>query len=263
MVEQTTVPSSPAPPAPAPAAVPPVAVASTPTPPSPPSSPPTAPTRPDYVPEAFWDAATGVKHKEFGEHYTGLATKLAAEEVRRNALPKAAADVKLELPKEFKLPEGMQWEWKTDAPEFGKFRDIAVKRGLDQDTITELMGIYAETKVGSEAEFRTAQAAEIAKLGANATARITALDTFFTGILGADDAKHVRAGMYSSGIVTALEKLVSKFANQGAASFRQDGREPGGQPGRVSEEAYNAMSQAEKWDYARQFDQKQFNGTAR
>lgn len=231
--------------------------------PSPPPSAPPSQTRPDRLPETYWDKDKGIK-PEFWDHYAENATRLAADEVRRNALPKAAADVKLELPKEFKLPEGMQWEWKTDAPEFGKFRDIAVKRGLDQDTITELMGVYAETRVGSEAEYKSAQAAELAKLGANATARVTALDTFFTGLLGAEDAKHVRAGMYSAGIVTALEKLVSKFASQGAASFSQSGREPAGTPGRVSEEAYAKMTPAERWDYARQFDQKQFtNGPGR
>lgn len=264
MVEATTPSSTPPAPGTLPAAVvPPAAVTSSPTPPSPTSSASTAQTRPDYVPESYWDAATGIKHKEFGEHYTGLATRLAADEVRRNALPKTAADVKVELPKEFKLPEGMKWEFDTSAPEFGKFRDVAVKRGIDQDTVTELMGIFAEREVGSAATTAAAQKAEMDKLGANATARVTALDTFFTGILGAEDARWLRGGMYAAGIVTAMEKLVSKFSNQGHASFRQDGREPQGAPGRVSEEAYAKMSQAEKWDYARQFDQKQFQNGAR
>lgn len=242
----------------------PAAAASTPIQTSQPSSATTAPTRPEYVPEAFWDATTGVKHKEFGEHYSQLATRLAAEDVRRNTLPKAPDEVKLDLPKDFKLPEGMDFKLDSTKPEFNKFREIAVKRGLDADTVSELMGVYAETVVGSEASYKAAQKVELDKLGANATARVTALDTFFTGLLGSDDAKHIRGGMYSAGVVTALEKLASKFANQGAASFRQDGREPGGQPGRVSEAEYNAMSAAQKWDYARGFDQKQFqNGAAR
>lgn len=234
------------------------------TPTSQPSSASTAPTRPEYIPEAFWDATSGIKHKEFGEHYSQLATRLAAEEVRRNTLPKAAEDVKLDLPKDFKLPEGMEFKLDSTKPEFNKFREIAIRRGLDADTVTDLMGVYAETVVGSEASYKAAQKAELDKLGANATTRVTALDTFFTGLLGADEAKHIRAGMYSAGVVTALEKLAAKFANQGAASFRQDGREPGGQPGRVSEAEYNAMTSAQRWDYARGFDQKQFqNGSAR
>lgn len=225
------------------------------------SSQTTAPTRPDYVPEAFWDAATGLKHKEFGEHYSALATRLAADEVRRNALPKTVDAVKLDLPKEFKIPEGLQWQWKTDAPEYAKLRDIVVKRGLDQDTVTDLVGVYAETQVGSEAQFKAAQTAEMNKLGANATARVTALDTFFTGVLGAEDAKHIRTGMYSAGIVTSLEKLVSKFASQGAASFSQAGRDATPQ-GRRSAAEIDAMSPAERWAYSKSFDQRQFHQKA-
>jgi hypothetical protein len=229
-----------------------------------PSSASTGPTRPEYLPEAFWDAANGIRHKEFGEHYSQLTTRLAAEDIRRNTLPKTIEEVKLDLPKDFVLPQGVEFKLDSTKPEFNKFREIAIKRGLDADTVTDIMGVYAETVVGSEASYKAAQKVELDKLGANAAARVTALDTFFTGILGADDAKHVRSGMYSAGIVTALEKLATKFANQGAASFRQDGREPGGQPGRASEAEYNAMTSAQRWDYARSFDQKQFqNGAAR
>lgn len=222
----------------------------------------TAPTRPDYLPEAFFDATTGIKHKEFGDHYKQLTTQLAAEEVRRNALPKAASDYKMDLPKDFQLPTGMQWQWKTDAPEFGKFREAALKHGLSQDAVTDLAGIYAGMQVGEAANFEALKRADMEKLGANSAARITALETFFAGVLGADDAKAVKMGLYSSGMVTAMEKLVAKFATQGHGSFSQHGREPG-KPGRVSEEEYNRMTPAQRWDYSRSFDQKQFNGAGR
>ena len=227
-----------------------------------PSSPSTPPTRPAYVPEAFWDAASGIKHQEFGEHYTGLATRLAAEEVRRNALP-TAETIKFDLPKDFKLPEGMQWEWKTDAPEFAKFKEIAIKRGLDQDTITDVAGLYAELQVGETARYEAIKKADMEKLGANVTARVTALETWLNGVLGPELGKAATMGLYSSQMVRAMETLASKFVSQGAASFRQDGREPGGQPGRVSEEAYNQMTPAQRWSYSRSFPQDQFkNGRA-
>jgi hypothetical protein len=245
-----------------------VADVSTPTQTSPASSSTTAPIRPSFVPETLFHAEKGVDWAGFEKHYNDVVTpkltQFAAEEVRRNTLPKGPDDVKLDLPKDFKLPEGVEFKFDNTKPEFAKSREVAVKRGLDSDTVTELMGIYAETQVGSTATYQAAQKAELEKLGANATARVTAIDNFFTGMLGAEDAKHIRGGMYSAGIVTALEKIVAKFATQGHASFRQDGREPGGQPGRVSEAEYNAMSPAQRWDYSRGFDQKQFqNGAAR
>lgn len=200
--------------------------------------------------------------KHYNENITPKLTQLAAEEVRRNTLPKAPDDVKLDLPKEFKLPEGMDWKLDSTKPEFNKFREIAVKRGLDADTVSELMGVYAETVVGSEATYRASQKVELDKLGSNATARVTSLNTFFEGHLGADDAKHIRSSMYSAGVVTALEKLVAKFTTQGHASFSQAHREPAAPQGRVSESEYAAMSPAQRWDYARGFDQKQFTNGA-
>lgn len=243
------------------------AVASTPTQTSQTSSATTAPTRPEWVPESCFDAKTGVNWDSYGKYHNEQIvpklTQLAAEEVRRNTLATKPDDVKLDLPKDFKLPEGMDFKLDSTKPEFNKFREIAVKRGLDADTVSELMGVYAETVVGSEATYAAAKKAELDKLGANATARVTSLNTFFEGHLGAEDAKFLRSSMYAAGVVTAMEKLVAKFTSQGAASFSQAHREPGGQTGRVSEEAYAKMSAAERWDYARGFDQKQFQNGAR
>jgi hypothetical protein len=57
----------------------------------------------------------------------------------------------------------------------------------------------------------------------------------------------------------AAVPAATKFASQGAASFSQAHREPNTTgPGRVSEEEYNSMSQAERFAYAKSFDQRQF-----
>jgi acetyl-CoA acetyltransferase len=110
-----------------------------------------------------------------------------------------------------------------------------------------------------QAVYAGAQRAELAKLGDRATMRVTALDTFFTGLLGAEAAKHIRGGMYSAGIVESLEKMASKFQSQNAASFSQAHREPNTSgPGRVSEAEYDAMTPGEKYSYSKGFDQKQF-----
>jgi hypothetical protein len=95
-------------------------------------------------------------------------------------------------------------------------------------------------------------------LGVNATMRVTALQTWLDGVVGPDIAKHMKAGMFSAKIVEGFEKIANKMSTQGHASFRQDGREPEGQPGRVSEEQWETMSSAERWNYSRGFDQKQF-----
>jgi hypothetical protein len=112
--------------------------------------------------------------------------------------------------------------------------------------------------VASEAAFRNSMKTELDALGANATMRVTALETWLRGTVGDDIAKHMRAGMFSAKIVQGLELIAKKMGNQGAASFRQDGREPGGQSGRVSEAEWEGMSQAERYSYSKSFDQRQF-----
>jgi hypothetical protein len=214
----------------------------------------TAPTRPDWLPEQFFDAAKGPKLDEFGKYYTEVATRDAAEQVRRNALPQKPEDVQIALPKEFQLPQGVEFKFDPAKPEFTKLQAAAVKHGLSQDAVTDLVGVYAETLVSSEATLSAAKNAEIAKLGANGPARVTALSTFFDGI-GAPEMKGM---LVTAPIVAACERMVAKFASQGVASFSQAHREPGQAGGKVSDEAYRAMTPAQKLDYARQFDQSQF-----
>jgi hypothetical protein len=63
-------------------------------------------------------------------------------------------------------------------------------------------------------------------------------------------------------IVEGMEKLMTKFSSQGAAPFTQAGRVHPDAPGRVSEEAYTAMTAGQRLDYSRGFDQRQFNPEA-
>jgi hypothetical protein len=114
---------------------------------------------------------------------------------------------------------------------------------------------YAAMEARKQAVYADAQKAELAKLGDRATMRVTAIDTFFTGLLGAEDAKHIRSSMYSAGVVKALEKMASKFQNQNAASFSQAHREPPnpntGPLSSMSEEHYDSLSAAEKFRISR------------
>lgn len=198
----------------------------------------------------------------FGKHWSDKVAPVlvrdAAEQVRRNALPTKPEEVKIELPKEFQLPQGVEFKLDPAKPEFSKLQAAAVKHGLSQDAVTDLVGVYAETLVGSEATIAAAHAAEIAKLGANGPARVTALGTFFDGI-GAGELKGM---LVTAGMVQAAEKLVSKFSSQGVHPFTQQHREPPSPQGKVSQAEYDKMSPAARLDYTRQFDQTQFQKSA-
>jgi hypothetical protein len=84
------------------------------------------------------------------------------------------------------------------------------------------------------------------------------LETWLNGMVGPEIAKHMRQGLFSAKIVEGLEVIAKKFATQGHASFTQHGRTPEAGGNRVSEAEYDAMSQSERYAYAKSFDQKQF-----
>lgn len=187
-----------------------------------------------------------------------MVVRDAANESRRLALPQKAEDVKLDLPPDFRLPEGVDFKFDPAKPEYNKFRDLVVSEGLSQSTATKLTGLFAELMVGDQASIQAWEAAEVAKLGANGPARATAVETGMKGMIGEALAGHLKIMTRTAGGVQALEAILAKFSSQGAAPFSQAHRVPGEAGGKVSDEEYARMSPAAKLDYARGFDQAQF-----
>lgn len=182
----------------------------------------------------------------------------AAEQVRKASAFQKPEDVKIELPKDFQLPQGVEFKLDPAAPEFAKLQAAAVKHGLSPDAVTDLVGVYAETLVGSQAVTDAAHAAEIAKLGANGPARKTALDTWINSMVGEELGKHMSQFVLTAQCVQGFERMAARFQTQGVAPFSQSHREPGPSGQKVSDEVYAKMSDREKLDYAKQFPQSQF-----
>src|SRR6516164_9790986 len=187
-------PSPSPPPSPAPAAP---AAASPPTPTSPAMTPPTAlapaaaPTapaaRPDWLPQTFADPTA------FRASYDELAAFKASQDVRRSTLPPSPNDYKAELPADFKIPDGIKYEFNNADPLLAQAQAVAHEAGLSQDQFSKLLAIYAGGQVASQQQIATARNAEVAKLGAAGPARIDALTTFFRAYLGDADGNAVMA----------------------------------------------------------------------
>lgn len=195
-----------------------------------------------------------------------MATERAAEQVRRNALTQKPEDYKAELPKDFVVPPGLEYKFNEADPLMPAARqimlDIEHGRLGGQEAFSKLLGLYASGQVSEQQMIAKAQAAQLEKLGPNATVRIDSLTTWLNGMVGPDGAKELSKMLITEGIVRNFEKLITKHSSQGAAGFSQAGRVPEN-GGRVSEEAYQKMSAAERLTYVRQFDQKQFQNGAR
>jgi hypothetical protein len=238
-------------PAPAPstsAAVPAATAASPQTPASPVTTSQTPATevaaaRPEGIPDSYWDSATNALKvdpaalaKDLRER-DELKTFKASEDSRRLSLPQKAEDYKLELPSDFKAPEGIEYKLDAANPALANLRAVAHKHGITQDAVKELLGVYAGNEVGTQQAIATAKAAEIAKLGTTAPARVDAVVNWLTGMDGSadkGDAKALAGMLVTARHVEAFERIMNKFSSQGTASFSQSHRtapETNGIPG--------------------------------
>jgi hypothetical protein len=189
-----------------------------------------------------------------GQQISDLLKHKGETDLRRAAVPADPSQYKIEA-KDVVLPPGVEWRFNEAAPALAAARTWAHANGLSQDQFGSLLGQYASMEAAKEATFRNAMKRELDALGANATMRVTALETWLNGMVGPEIAKHMRQGMFSAKIVEGLETIAKKFATQGHASFTQHGREPEnpnrGPLSSMSEEQYNAMSAAERFRVSR------------
>jgi hypothetical protein len=192
-----------------------------------------------------------------GQEILDLLKFKGETDLRRAAVPADPSGYRIEA-KDAVLPPGMDWRFNDADPALAAARTWAHANGLSQDQFGSLLGQYASMEAAKEATYRSAMKRELDALGANATMRVTALETWLNGMVGPEIAKHMRQGLFSAKIVEGLEVIAKKFATQGHASFTQHGRTPEAGGNRVSEAEYDAMSQSERYAYAKSFDQKQF-----
>lgn len=213
--------------APAPAA------ASGQTPASPDTTPQTTASRPEGIPDSYWDAEknslkvdAAALAKDLRER-DELKTFKAAEDVKAASRPQKPDDYKLDLPADFKPPAGVEYKLDASNPALGQLRAVAHKHGLTQDAVSEILGVYAGNEVGTQAAIATARAAEIAKLGTTAPARVDNVINWLTGMDGSadkGDAKALAGMLVTARHVEAFERIINKLTTQGTASFSQQHR---------------------------------------
>lgn len=206
--------------------------------------------RPEYIPEAHWDGTAGkVKDdKALAAHFNEIFARDAAEQSRRLTLPKAA-DLKLDLPGDFVLPQGADFKIDADNPLWSQARSWAEKHGLSQQAFSEGIALIAGDRIGSAQSIKNAQNAEIAKLGATGTARVDAVTTFFKAHLGDADGARLASRLFTAEDVMAAEKLVARFASQGGGNFSR-ARSEADTGQKVTPEQWDKMTYTERKEYA-------------
>jgi hypothetical protein len=190
-----------------------------------------------------------------------LATRAAADDARLATLPNADA-YRVELPQDFKQPPGVEFKFDKQDPLIPQLKQWAFNRGLDQTTFSEGLSLYAATKVREQQLLAQARNVEVAKLGANATARVDAVMDWLKAMAGNDLGNALAGNLWTAKQVEAFERIMSKSISGGAATFNTSHRDIP-EAGGISDAAWSRMSYAERVDYARSHPQPPMNGRGR
>jgi hypothetical protein len=229
------------------------------------AKPAAAPGEPAPAPAAAPASVTADGRLKVGDYelssddIASLMRTRAELDLRATQVPADPSGYKPDLPADLQLPPGIEFKIDVNDPSYKDLANFAHARGWSQGDLSTALGIFANRQAREAAAFNAAVAAERAKLGAMATDRATAIQTWLRSVIQNDDLTGaVMQGLWSAKQVQALEIIASKMTTQGAAPFSQAHRVGPEPSGRVSDEEYSRMSQADRWAYARSHDQKQF-----
>jgi hypothetical protein len=168
------------------------------------------------------------------------------QDARKAALPASPDKYEVKLPADFKSPAGVTVEFDQRSPEFQRFRQLAHARGVDQETFSDMLGVYAATQIGQHQQLAQARGAELAKLGSAAQNRIDAIGTWMRARIGnKGDLIVAQLKNYPvASMVEAFEGIMQQFSGQGGADYSQSGRQQQETTGKIP--GYENMSFLQK-----------------
>lgn len=164
-----------------------------------------APARPEGLPDAYWDDEAGIKP----EAYSRLAELEAAEAARREGFPEDATGYKLEPTEAVLDLNGQPVTFDASDPLAQGMTAVFHKHGVPQAAVSDVLKTFAELEIAGAKANAEAIQAEIAKLGAEHPARVSAVSNKLTAVAGADKARALLDKLSDAASFEALEALVN------------------------------------------------------
>jgi hypothetical protein len=203
------------------------------------------------LPESYYDADKGPAYDRLITDFNNLTALKAENDLRLAARPKDPTGYQPTLPKDFKLPEGLnEFKIADDDPMLKSAREWAHKHNLSQEAFSDLIAMRAGLTVGEETNIKEMRDAEIKKLGDNGPARIDAITTWLSAKLGKKDPELANM-LVTSGMVSEFETLIQK-AGGAAASFSAAHPAVPAQGDAAVKENWSKMTRSQQLAYSRE-----------
>ena len=180
----------------------------------------------------------------------GLMERAALEESRKLSLPADPTGYKLDLPKEFVQPQGVEFKFDEADPAVKLARDFAHANGFSQEQFSRMAAIHAAVEVQKLTQIRDLERVEVEKLGATGSQRVTAVQTFLKAHLGDEIARPFMNTLVTEKQVKGWELIMQKIAGGGSPRFSSGGRSPEDARPRMSDAEWSKLSYSEQKNYA-------------
>lgn len=250
----TPNPNPETPPAPAPGSPPPSpAVPPAPSPSAPPA--PAAAVKPEGIADEFWDKDKGeLKVADLGKRLNDL-TAFKAEHASRAALiPEKPEAYSLDLPADFKMPDGVEFKLDPQSPLATEARALAHELKLTGPEFGRFLQLYAKEKIHEHEQVQGLATKEMEKLGAKSAERVDAVTTWLKARIGESATQVLHSQMYTASQIEAWEGLMSQFRNAGMPGAGAQGGDGGKGLDQLTDEERSKLSFEERWNRAEQAD---------
>lgn len=187
--------------------------------------------RPAGIDDAFFDPAKGVLFDKLVPAFNDLKAYKAERDSVAAQVPDKPEDYAVELPKDFKLPDGTKFEVDPNSPLLAPAREFAKSVGMTQDQFKVLVSLQAQSQIAQDKELEAALADENKKLGSKVTERRTTASRELHSKMPAELANALlTSAFFTAKQVEAVEWINRNLKSGAGANFNANGREASSKP---------------------------------
>ena len=110
----------------------------------------------------------------------------AEAQSRKATLPSSADGYEIKLPDDFQAPQGVSFEFNRADGALKAARELAYKHGIPQDVFSQMLGVYASTKMGEAIQQAQMRDVNMKQLGVAGPQRVEAVATWLQARAGAE-----------------------------------------------------------------------------